>query len=59
MLTSDVGESSWPSSIPAICSVYGDPVGSKTGFVGRPSFLSGFQNAREVLFLPDVFLTVG
>lgn len=43
---------------PAVCGAPGNTVGSKPGFVGRPPSRSGFQTAREVLFLLNVSLTV-
>ena len=33
-------------------------MGRRTDFMGRQSFLFGFQSAREVLFLPEVSLSI-
>ena len=33
-------------------------MGRRTDFMGRQSFLFGFQSAREVLFLPEVSLSL-
>ena len=44
-----------PSSV---CHSSGDTMGRRTDFLGRQSFLFGFQSAREVLFLPEVSLSI-
>ena len=33
-------------------------MGCRTDFTGRQSFLLGIQSAREVLFLPEVSLSI-